>query len=315
MPRIAVVEPAGLAGQELLTALDAHPSLGLDLSLLSRATEAAGILTRVGESAGIVSSLEDADLESFDLVFVCDDEALADPRVASLSQAVAVVALSSGRASRLPPAVIGSPLPDTRHISSPHPASVALTHLLEPFLGLGASRAAANIVLPVSMLREGALDELFEQARALLSFESVRDNEHFPTQMAFNLLPADEDADIVEQETLSSLSQEIALSVSCTRASVFHGVSIALHVVTGEDVDVEHLRDALEQDTLIRSAEEPDLLGPVRSAGEAFIVLGDIRSSTGAGAAEPTTRLWAVMDNLVVGGAANALGLADALLS
>lgn len=313
MPSIAVVDPNGLVGRELLTQLDAHPSLGLDVTLVSRNSEDAGILTRVGDAAGLVGNIADVDLERFDVVLLCNEDALDHPNVKALPETTGMIVLSSGEASRLPPAVAFMGLPASRHLSSPHPACVALTHLLLPLLPLGLRRASASVILPASMLAEGALDELLEQTRALLSFESLRDNEYFPTQMGFNLLPADDDADVVAAQTAACLSAGLPLSVSCTRAAVFHGLSINLHIEMEAALDSAVLRDALEAYPGIVGTDEPHLLGPVRSAGEDHVILGDLRAATGSSGIANSYRLWAVMDNLTVGCAANAVALAELL--
>src|SRR5205814_142612 len=89
-----------------------------------------------------------------------------------------------------PPLVAGVNLPAKGPIGpvvvSPQPGTVFLAHLLHPLAGLGLRRAEATLLQPVSVFTPEALDQLFEQARSMLTFQKVPEATHWQRQLAFN---------------------------------------------------------------------------------------------------------------------------------
>jgi len=74
-----------------------------------------------------------------------------------------------------------------------------LAHLLQPLLGHGLRRVVATLLQPVSVFGPDALDQLFGQARSLLTFQHVEDATHWERQLAFNLQAAPPGDEIAAQ--------------------------------------------------------------------------------------------------------------------
>jgi len=79
-----------------------------------------------------------------------------------------------------------------------------------------------------------------------------------------------------------------------------------------EPADAPALRERLARAPFVELADEPDTLGPVRSASRETVLVGAIEPASPAADA---FRIWAVMDHLTRGGALNALEIAEAVLA
>src|SRR5690606_38965767 len=94
----------------------------------------------------------------------------------------AVVLALDATAADAPPLVAGVNLDEGAPppvALSPHPGAVVLAHLLRPLRELGLRRAEATLLQPVSVFTNAALDQLFEQARSLLTFTTAPDADHW----------------------------------------------------------------------------------------------------------------------------------------
>lgn len=76
-----------------------------------------------------------------------------------------------------------------------------------------------------------------------------------------------------------------------------------------KEIEAPALRKLLGQGGLGTLAKSPGALGPVQAAGEEELLIGPVQSAGSNG-----FWIWAAIDNLTVGGAANVLHLAERLL-
>jgi aspartate-semialdehyde dehydrogenase len=195
-------------------------------------------------------------------------------------------------------------------ILSPHPGAVALAHLLHPLRELSLRRATATLLQPVSVRGSKALDEVFGQTRAILTFAEKQPQDVFSTQMAFNILPTSETADALVDHVHAVLGEEFPVEVQVLQAGVFHSYGISLFVEFENDPGQKAVEEALEAHPLIDRAPDPEHLGPIDAAGRDEVILGSVE-------ADPRRpgvyRLWAVMDNITCGGALNAVQILEAV--
>lgn len=191
------------------------------------------------------------------------------------------------------------------------PAAVALAHLLGPLLGLGLESCAASIVLPSSTKGQEGIDDLLAETRAILAFHPREEKSIFGHQLAFNLLPSPMPGGSIAQTVQEVLgNDQPQVTVQTSLGSVFHSLLIGAHVQLAASTDEISVREALENSPAIEFAESPETLGPIDAAGSNSLHVGTIEASAAPG----SFWLRAVMDNLTMGGALNAIGIAEAVL-
>ncbi|MEO8195147.1 MAG: Asd/ArgC dimerization domain-containing protein [Thermoanaerobaculia bacterium] len=317
MSRIALVHSVSLLGKEVADRLAQRPDLCTDLRLFAVDEAVVGTLTEGIDGATFVARVEEECFDGIDLTILCGEIALDRKALALLpAGARAIVASHGGTTQDGHPAVAGveefSWLGQDR-LLAPSPAAVGLTRLLEPMRALGLRRAVATAVLPASELGAAGIDALFEESRALLALAKPAKPEHFPAQIAFNLLPgAFPGEEIARQVDVAlGLRDEPAgrIAVQTAQAGIFHAVTLSLYVEVEKAIEPAALRKLLGRSGAGTLAKRPAALGPVQAAGEEELLVGEVRAA-GPGA----FWIWATIDNLTVGGAGNILRLAETLL-
>lgn len=311
MTRLAIWNAESLLGREIKETLAGRRDLWDDLRLLSDAAEDAALVTEIAEEAALVQPATSENLEDVDLLFYCpasaDEGALPDAIPESLPT---VVVAGDAPVAGPPPAVAGVNAPEARLVTSAHAPLVGLAHLLHPLLPLGLEACAASVVLPSSIRGQEGIDSLLNQTRAILAFQPPPEDDLFGHQLAFNLVPDAFDGSALAAPLAQILGADAELAIQTWLGGVFHGLTIGAHVRLGPEVDEERVREALAASAAIEFSDEPGTLGPVSVAASAKLVLGPVETST----APHSYWLRAVMDNLTLGGALNAIGVAEAIL-
>lgn len=312
MTAIAILHPTNLLGKELRETIEArHPDW--DLRLLSTREDEIGTLTEIAGTAALVGRWEPESLQGVDLAFFCGSMEDNRPVLSALpAETLGIVLSFDATTEDGLPVVAGvnsSVAGTSRVLVSPHPAAVLLSHLLFPLRGLSPGDVVATVVLPVSMRDEKGLEELFENTRQIVAMTRRTPTPVFGTQLAFNLLPSLQSADLATAQLHAVLAGSPTVSLQFLQGAVFHSVSASLYVRLGGEAGVQALRKALAASPLLETADKPRLLGPIDSAASDKVLLGSVRKDESGG-----FWLWAVMDNLTRGGALNALEIAESLL-
>lgn len=315
----AILNPSGLVGNELRERLGRHSELWDELRLLTTDEDDVGTLTDIGGAAAMHEEYEASKVADVDVLFCCGPFEEASASIAALPEGAVAIVLSADLSRRdevgdATPVVAGvndAAINGERLLLSPHPAVVLLSHLLRPLLELDLVQASATVIEPISSLGESALDELFDQVRSMLNFQTPKPAAHFDRQVAFNVFPTNGDSGALLDQTRDVLSRQFSsgleLSLQMLRAGVFHSYAASLHVRFEEDPGEERLRSALRDSPALASSEERPP-SPVEAANEADVLLGRIEPDGEGG-----YWLWGVMDNLVRGGAVNAVAIAESL--
>lgn len=317
MTRLVLLAPTTLLGKELIEKLDARPDLWQDLDLLSLDDEEIGALTDAAGAAALVRRAEPGTLDGADVVFVCGASATYREVLANRGAETTVVLLDPAADDpEATPVVAGLNLDQAlpgRVLASPHPGSLLLAHLLQPLLGAGVREAVATLVQPASLYGRAGLDELFEQARRLVSLQGQEPSELFGRQLAFNLYPARRPPArlaALARQVLGAGERDLPLAVHVLQGAIFHGLSALVHVHLGEDLPPDEVRRRLAANPLIELSEPgeggEDLLGPIDVAASEAVVVGPVERDPDGG-----TWIWAVMDNLTRGGATNAVAILE----
>jgi aspartate-semialdehyde dehydrogenase len=167
-----------------------------------------------------------------------------------------------------------------------------------------------------------AIQELKEQAAALLAGGEPPAPSVYPHQIAFNVLPQVEtfkDGDDYTTEERKVIGEsrkilglpELRITVTCARVPVIHCHSEALNVETREDLSPQRCRELLAQAPGVVVVDEPAAgRYPLASeaAGHDDVFVGRIRRDDSNAR---TLNLWVVGDNLRKGAATNAVQIAE----
>lgn len=319
MTRLALLAPTTLLGKELIEKLDGRPDLWQELDLLSLDEVEIGALTDAAGAAALVRRAEPAALAGADVVFVCGAGAAFREVLAARGAETTVVFLdpAADEPDALP-VVAGLNLDQAlpgRLLASPHPGALLLAHLLQPLLGAGVREAVATLVQPASLYDRAGLDELFEQARRLVSLQGQEPSELFGRQLAFNLYPARRPPArlaALARQVLGVGDGDLPLAVHVLQGGIFHGISALVHVHLGDDLPPDEVRRRLATNPFVELSAPgeggEDLPGPVDVAASEAVVVGPVERDPDGG-----TWIWAVMDNLTRGGATNALAILEQL--
>ncbi len=170
-----------------------------------------------------------------------------------------------------------------------------------------------------------AMQELKDQARALLNDEAMPTPTVYPHQIAFNVLPQVEtfkDGDDYTTEERKVIAEcrkilglpELRITATCARVPVLNCHSESLNVETGSELTPEDARKLLSGAPGVIVADDPaagryPMASEVSGRDEVFV--GRIRKDE----SNPRTlNMWIVGDNLRKGAATNTVQLAELLL-
>ena len=174
----------------------------------------------------------------------------------------------------------------------------------------------------VSGAGKEAMDELWEQTKAVYNPTAEVPPEKFPRQIAFNVIPHIdsfmEDGATKEEwkmvaETKKILDPKVKVIATCVRVPVFVGHSEALTIEFEDFLDEDEARDILREapGVLVVDKREPGgYVTPVECVGDYATFVSRIRQDP---TVENGLALWCVSDNLRKGAALNAVQIAEVL--
>jgi len=326
MTHVAILGPTTLLGQELRQALERRRHLWDRLTLLAGSAEEEGTVTESAGAATLVAAATPDALADADLIFACgvleNDLPLVRRRVEA-GGATAILLAPEARAEHGLPVVagIGPDAPPAGAILvSPHPAAIALAYLLAPLAGpsapFGAAGASATVVQPASMLGSQALGDLLDQTRDLLTMAGDRRKSVFARQLAFSLYPVPEGSGGLAELARRASGTDLPLAVQVLQGAIFHGLSCSVFVRFASDPGAQRLRKALAGQWHVRvspaGAAAHEVPAPIDAAAQEELLVGSVRPDPD----HPNGYwIWAVVDNLVRGGALNAVEIAERLAS
>jgi len=308
MNRIAIVHPLTLLGKELREAIAARRPGWSDFTLLSTSEEEVGTVTEIGGAAAFVGRVTEDCLEGCRRVFFCGETASDRPLFGRLDPAALGVVLSAGASVLDGPLALSGLVaaPATGLCVSPHPAAVGLVRLVSALAQLAPQLVSATVLQPASQSGNEGIDELFAQTRDLLAFGGKLPRAVFGAQLAFNVLPAPGLGAEVERQVAALLGgRPCPVRAQVMQGSAFHGLALSVALRFDTPRTAQEVARALADPDLFELARDARHLGPIASAGNERIVIGEIRP------AGEDLWLWAVYDNLTVGGVYNAIALAD----
>ncbi|MEE9140927.1 MAG: aspartate-semialdehyde dehydrogenase, partial [Alphaproteobacteria bacterium] len=208
-------------------------------------------------------------------------------------------------------------------IANPNCSTIQMVMALKPLHDLATvKRVVVCTYQSVSGAGKGAMDELFEQTRAVYMNQPLA-KKNFVKQIAFNVIPhidafLDDGATKEEwkmaAETRKILDPDIEVSATCVRVPVFIGHAEALHVELANPLTANQARAALDNApgvSVVDHRRDEGYVTPVECAGEDAVYVSRIRKD---GTVPHGISMWVVADNLRKGAALNAVQIAEELV-
>ncbi len=198
---------------------------------------------------------------------------------------------------------------------------VALKPLLD---AAGIERLVVSTYQSVTGTGQRAVEELHDQAQAVIEARELPAPTVYPHQIAFNALPQVEtfkDGDDYTTEERKMMAEtrkildagEMGISATCVRVPVYTGHSESVNVQTRDALSPEECRELLAGAPGVRVIDDPaNGLYPtaIDAAGQDDVLVGRVRRDPSH---ERCLNLWIVGDNLRKGAATNAVQVAELL--
>ncbi|MCU0558911.1 MAG: aspartate-semialdehyde dehydrogenase [Desulfobacterales bacterium] len=215
---------------------------------------------------------------------------------------------------------------DYRHkgiIANPNCSTIQMVVALNPIhRRFGIRRIVVSTYQSVSGTGKKAIDELFNQTRAMINFLEA-ETRVYPHRIAFNCLPhidaflangyTKEEMKMVNETRKILEAPEIGVTATTVRVPVFFGHSEAVNVETIAHASAEQVRALLSDAPGVTVVDDPaNNRYPlaIEAAGRDSTFVGRIRQDDSI---PNGINLWIVADNIRKGAATNAVQIAQVL--
>jgi len=330
--RLAVVGATGAVGTTMLGIIRER-RFPADEVVPFASERSVGRRIAFGDEELEVRALSDETIGGFDLALFSAGGAISGEWAPRFAEAGAVVVDNSSRWRMQDdvPLVVSEVNPDdlAAHrgiVANPNCSTMQMVVALKPILdAAGIERLVVTTMQSVSGTGQRAVEELRDQARAVIEADDVPAASIYPHQIAFNVLPqagvfpdgsdyTDEELKIVNETRKILGRQDIAVSATCTRVPVYTGHSESVNVQTHEPLSAADCRDLLARAPGVTVLDDPaDGIYPqaLAAAGRDDVLVGRIRQDPSH---ERCLNLFVVGDNLRKGAATNAVQVAELLV-
>lgn len=207
-------------------------------------------------------------------------------------------------------------------IANPNCSTIQMVTALRPLHeAFGIERVVVSTYQSVSGAGKDAMDELFNQTRAVYVNDPVEPKE-FTKPIAFNVIPHIDvfmdDGSTKEEwkmtvETKKILDPKIKLTATCVRVPVFISHAEAINIQFSREVSAKDAREALRNApgvVLVDHRADEGYVTPKEAAGEDGVYVSRIREDA---TIDNGLNIWVVSDNLRKGAALNTVQIAELL--
>ena len=330
--RVAVVGATGAVGSTMLGIMRER-AFPADEVVAFASERSVGRKIDFGDRDLEVRGLSDESIQGFDIALFSAGGSTSGEWAPRFAEAGAVVVDNSSRwrMQEDVPLVVSEVNPDdlAGHrgiVANPNCSTMQMVVALRPIqLAAGIERLVITTMQSVSGTGQRAVEELHDQARAVIEADELPKPSMYPHQIAFNVLPqagnfpdgsdyTDEELKLVNETRKILGDQEIAVSATCTRVPVYTGHSESVNVQTREPLSADDCRDLLAAAPGLAVLDDPaNAVYPLAldAAGRDEVLVGRIRQDPSH---ERCLNLWIVGDNLRKGAATNAVQIAELLV-
>ena len=331
--RVAVVGATGAVGSTILGVMRERV-FPADEVVPFASERSAGRKIDWGSQTLEVQRLGEHEIQAFDLALFSAGGSISElwaPRFAGAG-AVVVDNSSFWRMHDDVPLVVSEVNPEALDshkgiVANPNCSTMQAVVALKPIaVAVGIERIIFSTYQSVSGTGQRAVEELHDQARAVLEAHELPEPSVYPHQIAFNVLPQvegfeDGDDYTTEERKMMAESRKIlgdesiGISATCARVPVYTSHSESINVQTREPLSPERCRELLVAAAGVRVIDAPASgLYPlaIDAAGQDDVLVGRIRRDPSH---ERCLNLWVVGDNLRKGAATNAVQVAELLVA
>ena len=208
-------------------------------------------------------------------------------------------------------------------IANPNCSTIQMVIVLHPIhKKYGIKRLVISTYQAVSGTGKKAIDELFDQTRAIINFLDYKTHV-YPHRIAFNCLPhidifldngyTKEEMKMVNETRKILEDDSIAVTATTVRVPVFFGHSESVNVETKDPLSAEDVKALLQNSPGVKVMDDPQKnLYPLATdaAGQDLTLVGRIRKDESIANG---INMWIVADNIRKGAATNAVQIAQVL--
>ena len=329
--RVAVVGATGAVGSTMLGVMRER-SFPAEEVVPFASERSAGRRIDWGAQELVVQPLNDESIQGFDIALFSAGSGTSEEWGPRFADAGATVVDNSSfwRMYDHVPLVVAEVNPDALDghsgiVANPNCSTMQMVVALKPILdAVGIERLVISTYQSVSGTGQRAVEELHDQALAILEAKEMAPPSVYPHQIAFNVLPQVEkfkDGDDYTTEERKMMAEtrkilgadDIGVSATCVRVPVYTGHSESINVQTRDPLSPEECRELLAAAPGVIVVDDPaNGLYPlaIDVAGRDEVLVGRIRRDPSH---ERCLNLWVVGDNLRKGAATNAVQLAELL--
>jgi len=331
---VAVVGASGAVGEEIFEVLKEQNFPVGDLLPLASARSAGGEVEFNGKFYKIEELTEDVfEGRDIDIAFFSAGGSISAKYAKYAVESGAVVIDNTSHFRMMPevPLVVPEVNPDdiglwqeSGVIANPNCSTIQMVQLLKPLDDMyGIKRVDVSTYQATSGAGKEGMKELVTQMEAFFNFKlEDAKKEAFAHQIALNVIPhidvpqpngyTKEEMKMVN-ETNKIMHSNFAVSATCVRVPVLrsHSESITVTFEEGVDVDVDKVREALENFenvTVIDDIANNQYPMPITSTNTDETYVGRIRKDISS---DNILHLWGVADQVRVGAATNAVRIAQ----
>ena len=328
---VAIVGATGAVGNEMIEVLEERGFPVGDLKFFA-SERSAGETLPYKEEEFEVELLGEKVFHGIDIALFSAGEKISLEFAPKAVQAGAVV-IDNSSAFRMDPHVPlvvpeVNPGAVKRHqgiIANPNCSTIQMVVALKPLHDAARiRRIVVTTFQSVSGKGREAMDELFDQTRAVIGFQDVTVGV-FPYQIAFNCLPhidvflengyTKEEMKMVHETRKILEDDSIRITATTVRVPVYIGHSEAINIETEKKIPANEARAILSAAPGVIVYDDParDIYPvPLNVAGKDEVFVGRIREDESI---PNGLNLWVVADNLRKGAATNAIQIAEILTS
>ena len=329
--RVAVVGATGNVGREMLNIL-AERQFPVDEIVALASRRSLGTEITFGDKTLKTKDLDTFDFTGWDMaLFAVGSEATKKYAPAAAKAGCVVIDNSSlYRYDSEVPLIVPEVNPGDIHgynqkniIANPNCSTAQMVVALKPLHDRAKiKRVVVSTYQSVSGSGKEAIDELWDQTKAVYNPTQEVPPKVYPKQIAFNVIPHIdvflEDGSTKEEwkmvaETKKIVDPSIKVTATCVRVPVFVGHAESINIEFEDHLDEAEARDILREAPglmVIDKREDGGYVTPVECVGDFATFISRIRQDS---TIDNGINLWCVSDNLRKGAALNAVQIAELL--